>query len=430
MKKRFLSSCLAAVFFILACANQASDDRGDVDKPIAVNGIGLNKTSLTLLVGGTERLVATVSPADATKKTVDWSSGDASKATVDQSGLVKGLAAGTSAVTVVTEDGAYKAACAVTVVQADSVAPAEVTNLKAAAWRTAVSLSWTEPGDADFIKISLTYSPGGATPIEIAKGTASRELTGLSAGTAYAFTMKTVDASGNVSSGLSVTATTISVNGLVGEWLFSGDASDSSGSGQNGTVYEAVLAQDRFGQANRAYSFDGTNDYIKAAADPLPTADRTVSIWFFTNTISSNPGYGVLGYGGNGSYGTTWLMNINSGAFPLTLETQGHNDINQLLYYYSAPPVGAWYHWVITTDSSGMKMYLNGTVVASNATYITGTYTTGAALAIGCIVYPSGTAPFWDSNIGYFAGRLDDVRIYNRALSETEITALYHEGGF
>ena len=50
--------------------------------------------------------------------------------------------------------------------------------------------------------------------------------------------------------------------GLVGWWKFSGDATDSSGNGNDGTVNGATLTTDRHGQANRAYSFDGVNDYI------------------------------------------------------------------------------------------------------------------------------------------------------------------------
>ena len=51
--------------------------------------------------------------------------------------------------------------------------------------------------------------------------------------------------------------------GLVGWWKFDGDATDSSGNGNDGTVNGATLTTDRHGQANEAYSFDGVNDYIE-----------------------------------------------------------------------------------------------------------------------------------------------------------------------
>jgi hypothetical protein len=50
--------------------------------------------------------------------------------------------------------------------------------------------------------------------------------------------------------------------GLVGWWKFDGDATDSSGNGNNGTVNGVTLTNDRHGQANGAYSFDGVDDYI------------------------------------------------------------------------------------------------------------------------------------------------------------------------
>ena len=50
--------------------------------------------------------------------------------------------------------------------------------------------------------------------------------------------------------------------GLVGWWKFDGDATDSSGNGNDGTVNGATLTTDRHGQANEAYSFDGVDDYI------------------------------------------------------------------------------------------------------------------------------------------------------------------------
>ena len=54
----------------------------------------------------------------------------------------------------------------------------------------------------------------------------------------------------------------VPTNGLVGYWPFSGNANDESGVGNNGTVNGATLTSDRFGNANKAYNFDGLNDVI------------------------------------------------------------------------------------------------------------------------------------------------------------------------
>jgi len=82
---------------------------------VAVTGVSLNKTSLTLTVGGSETLTKTVTPSDATNKGVTWSSSNTSVATVDNNGKVTAKATGTATITVKTNDGNKTATCSVTV---------------------------------------------------------------------------------------------------------------------------------------------------------------------------------------------------------------------------------------------------------------------------------------------------------------------------
>lgn len=92
-----------------------------VSKPastISVTGVSLNKTSLSLTVGGSQSLSATVSPSNASDKSVSWKSSDTSVATVDGSGNVKAVKAGTATITVTTKDGSKTATCKVTVTAA------------------------------------------------------------------------------------------------------------------------------------------------------------------------------------------------------------------------------------------------------------------------------------------------------------------------
>ena len=83
--------------------------------PIAVTGVTLNRNTTTMFVGGTENLVATVSPANAHNQNVTWSSSNPSVATVDTNGQVTAVSLGTATITVTTEDGARTATCVVTV---------------------------------------------------------------------------------------------------------------------------------------------------------------------------------------------------------------------------------------------------------------------------------------------------------------------------
>ncbi|MBE6760418.1 MAG: PASTA domain-containing protein [Ruminococcaceae bacterium] len=85
------------------------------NRTVAVTGVTLSQTSLTLNIGGSSTLAATVKPADATTSAVTWSSADPGVAQVSASGIVTGRGAGTTTITVTTVDGAKTAACTVTV---------------------------------------------------------------------------------------------------------------------------------------------------------------------------------------------------------------------------------------------------------------------------------------------------------------------------
>jgi uncharacterized protein YjdB len=96
---------------------------GPVENPgdTAVESISLNKESLTLSVGGSETLIATLLPANATNKKVEWDSSDESKVTVDSNGKVTAVAITTEKVTITATAGAYEATCKVTVIAGATV---------------------------------------------------------------------------------------------------------------------------------------------------------------------------------------------------------------------------------------------------------------------------------------------------------------------
>ena len=86
-------------------------------KPIAVTGVTLDKTTLSLQEGATGNLVATVAPSTATDKTVTFASSDAEVATVDNTGKVTAVKAGNADITVTTKDGNKTAKCTLTVTE-------------------------------------------------------------------------------------------------------------------------------------------------------------------------------------------------------------------------------------------------------------------------------------------------------------------------
>lgn len=81
----------------------------------AVTGVTVSPTTASIAVAATRQLTATVAPSDAANKAVTWSTSDASKASVNSSGLVTGVAAGSATITATTADGGKTSICAVTV---------------------------------------------------------------------------------------------------------------------------------------------------------------------------------------------------------------------------------------------------------------------------------------------------------------------------
>lgn len=117
---------VAAVLLTTAFWSCSKDEDPEPTPPIvSVTGVTLDKSSISILVGASETLAATVSPKDAANKNVSWKSDKPEIAAVDANGKVTGVAAGEATITVTTEDGGKTATCKVTV-KAATVAVADV----------------------------------------------------------------------------------------------------------------------------------------------------------------------------------------------------------------------------------------------------------------------------------------------------------------
>ena len=120
MKRHIL--ILMAIAFAFSSVLTSCDKGKDGDEDgngSSTTGVTLSQITLSLLVGENETLIATVSPSDATDKSLTWTSSNTSVATVDNSGKVTGVAEGSATITVKTTNGGYMATCAVTVESAD-----------------------------------------------------------------------------------------------------------------------------------------------------------------------------------------------------------------------------------------------------------------------------------------------------------------------
>jgi hypothetical protein len=115
-----------------------------------------------------------------------------------------------------------------------------------------------------------------------------------------------------------------SLNGsLVGYWPFNGNANDESNGGKNGTISGAVLTTDRFGVANKAYDFNGTNAFISVPGAFPITNDFTISFWTESqNTLAEGT---VLGDGSNDIGGNDFNLSLNANNVNVRADKSGTN---------------------------------------------------------------------------------------------------------
>lgn len=225
----------------------------------------------------------------------------------------------------------------------------------------------------------------------------------------------TYDASGNGFNGNIIDAQWSSdyPDGLVAYYPFNGNAIDESGYGNNGIVSGASLTNDRFGNANSAYFFDRVNDFIQTPFDLKiePGNTFTFSCWFKTENIEISGIYLGCGSGDNhigfGHYYTTRRLwaNVRNG-------TISDYSANTVLY------PNTWYHAVFVINGLNLSFYLNGQYDGGGTFNITANPSSNARIGSR------------DDNWNIFGGALDDIRIYNRALSQFDIQILYHENGW
>jgi uncharacterized protein YjdB len=175
---------------------------------VPVTGVSLNKTSTSLNVGGTERLTATVMPTTATNKTVTWSSGNTSVATVASDGTVTGLAVGTAVITVTTVDGGKTATCDVTVSVPISVTGVTLNKLSASLIAGATETLTATVAPSNAVNKNVTWSSSNTTVARVSNGT----VTAVSAGSAT-ITVTTVDGGKTATCNITVIAA-ISVNSV------------------------------------------------------------------------------------------------------------------------------------------------------------------------------------------------------------------------
>jgi hypothetical protein len=237
-------------------------------------------------------------------------------------------------------------------------------------------------------------------------------LSNLAAGTIYHYRVKSKDASGNLAVSPDSMFTTTSPRGItmgrVAAYAFDEGtgltSADLSGSGNIATLRSATwTTKGRFG---KALSFNGKNNYVAAGVTGLPGVGdpKTVACWLYLNgktstaqsvvSLANQAAHASVQHAYRGSqvgvlqFGDSWLVAAN------------------------APPARTWHHFAYTFDGVQNRFYVDGELTSSS-NIIPGAGPV-AAFEIGR----------WVAGSAYFKGSIDEVVVYNRALSQEEIRAV------
>ena len=223
-------------------------------------------------------------------------------------------------------------------------------------------------------------------------------------------------------------------NGLISKYAFNGNANDTIGN-HNGIVYGATLTTDRFGNSNSAYHFNSdSSQYIEVSYHPdfTPGVDpMSISVWFMASTNDTTDGLIIDWY--------RCGVNPNCSEVDAALYTIGLIDSNKV-YYHIRDDFNndtsfvtttdfndeSWHHAVFIFDP-GMGFlisYIDNIELDSVAFEITSL--TDGGLQIPFSIGRHFRTGWGDPNL-YFNGKIDDIRIYDRAISALEVDSLFNE---
>ncbi|MCF6296327.1 MAG: hypothetical protein L3J25_11650 [Flavobacteriaceae bacterium] len=218
-----------------------------------------------------------------------------------------------------------------------------------------------------------------------------------------------------------------SQSSLIAYYPFNGNANDESGNANNGTVNGATLTTDRFGNPDRAYSFNGIDNFIlcNTQVGPFGSDSRTVSFWAKTDVapISTLQQNAVLSYGGN--------INDGGSRFEILLNPKCRGLGVDVSSNYTTKSFdnsdNNWHFYTIVFDNSisnalsDLKFYGDGvllTSVCNSNGNININTLDEQVLNIGRL--------FYSGQPRYFKGAIDDIKIYNKALTDEEIKNSYN----
>jgi Concanavalin A-like lectin/glucanases superfamily len=226
-------------------------------------------------------------------------------------------------------------------------------------------------------------------------------------------------------------------NGLIAFYPFSGNANDVTGNNLHGTVNGAALSVDRFGYGSSSYSFDGVDDFITMGNPALLQISNTITVsgWLNVRAFRTppSPGHSAMyavskiyfdpNVGGNPRKGYTLAQDFFGGGAPsmaaAVYSSNASSNVTSFLSSYVGNSVAAqeWIFFCMVIDGTNFKYYHNG-VLVNDLTQPATLLDNGSLGNLNLGTYGGGFL---------FNGWIDDVAIYNRALSATEVQQVLNQ---
>ncbi|MCP4411945.1 MAG: LamG domain-containing protein, partial [Gammaproteobacteria bacterium] len=231
----------------------------------------------------------------------------------------------------------------------------------------------------------------------------------------------TIRPSDGIEFGDLVQSSLITVNDqLLVYYPFNGDVTDQSGNGFDGTPISVSPTTDRDGNSDAAYSFDGTNSYVVIPYPTINSRSFTFSTWFKTANMSPSESVQEL-FGGRDN-GTNSIMHtavewLDGDSIYAQIEGLGSND-RSTVHANILVHDDQWHLYTITSDNTNFSLYLDGQLVDASDHQ-----------AVGNMMELAVLGGYFDDTqqvIYHFDGAMDDVRLYNYALTSQGVQSLYN----
>ncbi len=206
-------------------------------------------------------------------------------------------------------------------------------------------------------------------------------------------------------------------NGLVGWWRLNGDGVDSSQNANNGTTNATTSEVGQNSQPNQALGFTSaaTSSVVIPSTPALNTDPQTFSMWIRPTSWSSPTASTILAKRGGSTNG--YFIAYLNGSSSLIFDCGASGGGNRYTPGY-APPLNTWTHIVFTcSQNTGVALYVNGVLTGTPRSSVDRSAMELSTATLRFGQDPSGGALLWN-------GSLDDIRLFNRVLTPTEIAAL------